>query len=363
MATLETIRVLHVVPALFDDRDGIIAGAERYAFELARHMADEVPTRLVTFGACERHERIGNLAVRVIGNPWHVRGQRANPISMSIFSELLKADVVHCHQQHILASSFAAAFCRLTRRRVFVTDLGGGGFDVSAYVSTDSWYDGHLHLSEYSRSLYGHSEKHFAHVILGGVDLEKFSPDESVARNGSALFVGRLLPHKGVDQLINAIPAGMELQLIGHEFDEAYLKDLHRLSADKRVSFRHDCDDSDLVDAYRHATCVVLPSVYRTIYGTETRIPELLGQTLLEGMACATPVICTNVASMPEIVENGVSGFVVPPNDPAALRERICWLRDHPLEAAAMGREGRRRVLDKFTWPQVVQRCLEIYRS
>jgi hypothetical protein len=73
-----------------------------------------------------------------------VRGQRANPISLSIFSELLKAGVVHCHQQHMLASSFAAAFCRLTRRRVFVTDLGGGGFDVSAYVSTDSWYHGHL---------------------------------------------------------------------------------------------------------------------------------------------------------------------------------------------------------------------------
>ena len=356
-------RVVHIVAALFGVNGGVVGGAERYALELARYMADEVPTRLVTFGARERHERIGNLAVRVIGNPWHVRGQRANPISLSIFPELLKADVVHCHQQHMLASSFAAAFCRLTRRRVFVTDLGGGGFDVSAYVSTDSWYHGHLHLSEYSRRLYGHSEKHFAHVILGGVDVEKFSPGESAARNGSALFVGRLLPHKGVDQLINAIPAGMELQLIGHEFDEAYLKDLHQLSADKRVSFRHDCDDSELVDAYRHATCVVLPSVYRTIYGSETRVPELLGQTLLEGMACATPVICTNVASMPEIVENGVSGFVVPPNDPAALRERICWLRAHPVEAAAMGREGRRRVLDKFTWPQVVQRCLEIYRS
>lgn len=75
MATPETIRVLHIVPALFDDRDGTIGGGERYAFELVRHMADEVPTRLVTFGARERHEQIGNLAVRVIGNPWHVRGR------------------------------------------------------------------------------------------------------------------------------------------------------------------------------------------------------------------------------------------------------------------------------------------------
>ena len=95
------------------------------------------------------------------------------------------------------------------------------------------------------------------------------------------------------------------------------------------------------------------------IYG---HLPLLVDRLWLD-LAGATPVICTNVASMPEIVENGVSGFVVPPNDPAALRERICWLRDHPVEAAAMGREGRRRVLDKFPWPQVVQRCIEIYRS
>ncbi len=105
----------------------------------------------------------------------------------------------------------------------------------------------------------------------------------------------------------------------------------------------------------------MLPSVYRTIYGEETRVPELLGQTLLEGMACGRPAICTRVASMPEIVEDGVSGFIVPPNDPAALADRIGWLRDHPAEAAAMGTAARRRVLEKFTWADVVRRCLRVY--
>ena len=69
----------------------------------------------------------------------------------------------------------------------------------------------------------------------------------------------------------------------------------------------------------------------------------------------------TRVASMPEIVEDGVTGFIVPPNDPAALREKICWLREHPAAGAAMGRRARERVLDKFTWPRVVDRCLAIY--
>ena len=92
-------------------------------------------------------------------------------------------------------------------------------------------------------------------------------------------------------------------------------------------------------------------------------MPELLGQTLLEGMACGGPVICTRVASMPEIVEDGVCGFIVPPNDPAAIADRIAWLRDHPAQAAAMGTAARRRVLDKFTWPQVVRRCLDHYAA
>ena len=114
-------KVLHIVPALFDAGDGLIGGGERYAFELARHMAEEVPTRLVTFGDRERRETSGRLEVRVIGNSWYVRGQRTNPLSLSLIGEVRNAGVVHCHQQHVIASSLAAAVCRLTGCRVFVS--------------------------------------------------------------------------------------------------------------------------------------------------------------------------------------------------------------------------------------------------
>jgi glycosyltransferase involved in cell wall biosynthesis len=97
------------------------------------------------------------------------------------------------------------------------------------------------------------------------------------------------------------------------------------------------------------------------MYGDETAVPELLGQTLLEGMACARPVIATNVASLPEVVVQGETGFLVNPNDPEALRERILWLLDHPRESAAMGAAGRRRVVEHFTWPAVVRRCFAAY--
>lgn len=360
---LHATRVVHLIPAPFNAKEGIVGGAERYAYELARHMASHVPTALVTFGPKERSERHGQLDVRMIGRPWYVRGQRSNPFSLGLFSALRHATVVHCHQQHVIASTAASVYARATGRRVFVTDLGGGGLDVSAYWSTDNWYHGHLHISEYSKAVFGHEKYSRAHVIGGGVDTELFLPGPVEEKSDNVLFVGRLLPHKGINYLIEALPEGLALEVIGHPGDERYMTELSSLASGKNVTFRHDLDDASLLQAYRRAMCVVLPSVYRTLYGQETKVPELLGQTLLEGMACGLPTICTDVASMPEIVQHEVTGFVVPPNDPAALAERLRWFRSHPKEAQAMGAAGRKRVLAHFTWQNVVQRCLAIYAA
>jgi glycosyltransferase involved in cell wall biosynthesis len=354
------MKVVHIVPAPFGPR-GVVGGAERYALELARQMADRVPTTLVTFGETPGEEQVGALRVRTVGNPWLVRGQRTNPFSLDVFREMRGADVVHCHQHHVLMSSAAAAWCRLTGKRVFVSNLGGGGWDVSAYVSTDAWFHGHLHLSEYSRRIHGHGDLARARVVGGGVDTQKFSPNSLVPRNGGALFVGRLLPHKGVSDLIRGLPGDVPLTVIGPVPDPATKERLAALARGKAVTFLHGLDDDALVREYCRAMCVVLPSVYRTDEGYETLVPELLGQTLLEGMACGAPVICTDVASMPEIVEQGVTGFVVPPNDPAGLGERLSWLRANPTEASIMGLAGRRRVLARFTWKGVVNRCLDAY--
>ena len=355
-------RVLHVVPALFG-ASGIVGGAERYALELARHMADRVPTRLVSFGPSDASSREGNLDVRVFGGAWHVRGQRTNPFTLAIVPEILRADVVHCHQHHILMSSAAAAVCRMTGRRVFATDLGGGGWDVSAYVSTDRWFDAHLHISEYSRHISQHDNRAWARVILGGVDTAKFSPEPAALRTNRALFVGRLLPHKGIADLIAALPDAIALDIVGPLNATGAVESLKSQAGGKAIVFHHGLDDAAVVDKYRRALCLVLPSVYRTADGQHTDVPELLGQTLLEAMACATPVICTRVASMPEIVEDGVSGFVVAPGDSRELRSRLEWLAAHPVEAAAMGAAGRARVLARFQWPDVVERCLDAYRS
>jgi len=357
------MQIVHTVPALFSADGGILGGAERYAMELARHMADRTPTTLISFGDNDREETVGRLRIKIFGGAWHVRGLLSNPFSWRALAAMRGADIIHCHQRHILTSSMSALLGRLTGKRIFVSDLGGGGWDISRYVSTERWFHGHLHISEYSRRISKQEGVPWARVIMGGVDVEKFSPDRVVPRTSAALFVGRILPHKGVDDLVQGLPEGMRLNIVGQPYNPRFFQDLQKMAAGKDVVFYHDSTDLELVQAYRSALCVVLPSVYRTMYGDTTSIPELLGQTLLEGMACGTPAICTDVASMPEVVENEVTGFVVPPNHPEALGGKLAWLRDHPDEAAAMGRAARKRVVELFSWPAVVDRCLKAYQE
>jgi glycosyltransferase involved in cell wall biosynthesis len=323
-------------------------------------MAEVVPTRLVTFADRASRERIGRLEVIALGHPWHVRGQRQNPIHPGLIRQVAWATTVHCHQRYILTSTLTAGLCRLTGRRVFVTDHGGGGWDPFRRLALDPFH-GWLHQSEYAKRINGHEQTANASVIYGGVDLERFSPDPTVAAEPLVVFVGRLLPHKGVNDLVEALPEGLTLELIGRPYDERFLADLKRLAVGKRVLFRHDCDDAEVVRAYRRARCVVLPSTYRSMYGDETLVPELLGQTLLEGMACGTAALCTAVGSMPEVVEDSVTGFVVPPNDPIALGKKLEYLRDHPDTARKMGAAARARVTRLFSWEKVVERCLEEY--
>jgi glycosyltransferase involved in cell wall biosynthesis len=347
------------VPAPFG-RGGVYGGAERYAFELARHMSEHMPTTLLCFGDHEETTYVRDLRVRVAGRTWYVRGNRTNPVSPALLQELLAADVIHCHQQHVVASSIAAAVGATMRKPVFVSDLGGGAWDISAYLSTDSWYSGHLHISEFSRKAFGHDSLDSARVILGGVDAERFSPLTSVERD-TILYVGRILPHKGIEQLVDAATAEMRVEIIGRVGNEEYVKELRRRATTKNVVIRHDCDDDDIIAAYRRALCVVLLSKHRTIYGDYSLVPELLGQTLLEGMACGAPAICTRVASMPEIIRDGVDGYVVDPDNVDELRERLVGLcRSAPL-VSAMGSAARARVLDKFTWRAVIDRCLLAY--
>ena len=175
-------RVVHITPALFG-HDGVFGGAERYSYELARNMAPLTPTTLVSFGATPRTwVTAEGLRVRVFGPAWHVRGQRFNPMHVDLVRAVAGADVVHCHQPHTIASEAAAILARASGRRVFASDLGGGGWSLSSRINTDRWFHGHLHISAYSRRIAGHESWPRAHVIYGGVDTTLFSPDATTAK-------------------------------------------------------------------------------------------------------------------------------------------------------------------------------------
>jgi glycosyltransferase involved in cell wall biosynthesis len=183
------------------------------------------------------------------------------------------------------------------------------------------------------------------------------------------LFVGRLTPHKGVDVLIRALPPDARLTVIGSEGHDSrppernYPELLRSLAIGRRVEFRGAVDDDELARRYRTAAVVVVPSVERTWYGRRIAVSELLGLVALEAMASGTPVIASRVGGLPEIVEEGVTGYLVPPGDVPALRARITAVLAEPAGAARLGENGRRRVLSELTWDRCAERCLAAYRE
>jgi glycosyltransferase involved in cell wall biosynthesis len=106
----------------------------------------------------------------------------------------------------------------------------------------------------------------------------------------------------------------------------------------------------DLIVWYRRAALVVMPSYYETF-----------GISCLEAMAFGLPVVATRAGGLPEVVEDGVTGVLVPPGDAQALAEAILELLRRPELRHRMGQAGRRRVLERFTADEVVRQTLRVY--
>jgi glycosyltransferase involved in cell wall biosynthesis len=119
--------------------------------------------------------------------------------------------------------------------------------------------------------------------------------------------------------------------------------------------------DAELPVLYRSAQVFVLPSVEQTCYGKHVAVSELLGLSLLEAMASGTPVIASAVGGVPEIVRDGLTGFLVSPGDVGALRDRLSMLLGDPALAHRLGANARTHVLERFTWERVAERCLQAY--
>jgi glycosyltransferase involved in cell wall biosynthesis len=198
-------------------------------------------------------------------------------------------------------------------------------------------------------------------LVKGGVDADHFHPPETPPTRDRVLFVGRLLPHKGIDQLIAALPTDLPLTVCGRAYHADYFAVLRRLAEGKRVEFRTDATDDETRDLYRRAWATVLPSVYRDYYGHSHVQPELMGFTLLESMACGTPAICSRVGGMPEFVRHGRTGFVF--DELSELTGYLRALASDPMLTDRMGKEARRVVEREFDRRVCGSKLVALYRE
>jgi len=171
------------------------------------------------------------------------------------------------------------------------------------------------------------------------------------------LYVGKLRYYKGIEYLIRAMKGiDARLIIIGEGQLEKDLQELSvNLNVENKITFLPHMDDKELLSFYHACDIFVLPSVERS---------EAFGIVQLEAMACAKPVVSTNLPTgVPFVNVHNKTGFVVPPRDSDALAEAINILLTHPKLRLEFGEFAQRRVEKEFTNEVVVDRILKIYRE
>lgn len=194
-------------------------------------------------------------------------------------------------------------------------------------------------------------------VVPNGVNLKTFnSGGEWAADNEYMLFVGRLVPQKGVVLLLRALSVVLRrcpdanLVVAGDGEMELLLKRITRyLGIPHRVSFVSWRTGEELVDLYRQAQFVVIPSYY-----------EPFGIVALEAMACGRPVIASCTGGLDEIIEDGVNGYLVPVADHLKFAQRMVTLIQDPARRETMGEAARLRAAE-FSWVNTGAQTLSLY--
>lgn len=321
-------------------------------------MRDRVPTRLVAFGGPPTTADAAGFPIEVARTWRRLRGRETDAIGPGFIPALLWADVIHCHQARTGLTALATFLARPLGKRVFVTDHGGGGVGWLRRARLGRWVHAHLAQSRFVVDTLPYMGRRTS-IIHAGVDPQVFAPSEAKAR-GEVAFVGRLLPHKGVEHAIQALPDDARLAVYGRPSDPAYAAFLRRKAEGRAVTFHENADDRELVQALSRACVAVMPSVFEDYRGRQQHLPELLGLAALEAMACGTAVVVSQAGGLPEVVQPSY-GAVAPPGDAAALRAALAPFTSDPGHAAACGALARERVLRDFTWGAVADRCLAAY--
>lgn len=213
-------------------------------------------------------------------------------------------------------------------------------------------------------------QKNF-HVTYCGVDPSLFRFDEKSSKETRdkyklsgdpvILFVGRIVPEKGVHLLLEAyrtvkkkVP-NAKLLLVGPIQTYRHINYASNIikACKNGIRFLGSVSHRELVSIFCAADLFVNPVL----------IPEAFGMVNVEAMACEKPVVATQIGAIPEVVENGKTGMLVPPGKTAALAEAILRIIKDQSLAEEMGNAGRVKVLRHFTWEKVTERTLEAYKK
>jgi phosphatidylinositol alpha-1,6-mannosyltransferase len=218
------------------------------------------------------------------------------------------------------------------------------------------------YCAEVARREYGVPADRIA-VVPESIDLEAWDDQFARAprrprRGPVVLSVARMYPRKRLGDLLRAgvalkdrIP-NAQIRIVGRGPEWDSLGRLHRdLGLGESVRLLGDVSREQLAEEYVNADLFCLPSVQ-----------EGFGIVFLEAMAAGLPVVACRAAAIPEVVADGTTGVLTPPQDPAALAKTLEDLLRNPGRAARLGAEGRRRV-EGFTPRHVAERFLDAVRS
>jgi starch synthase len=381
----------------------VYGGAGVHVEYLARELAKLIDVEVHAWGA----DRAGAQPPVHAYRAWDALGGeapelaalRAMSIDLAMAAGTRGADVVHSHTWYAnLAGHLSglvhdvphvATVHSLEPLRPWKAEQLGGGYALSGWCEKTALEaaDAVIAVSEGMRrdvlECYPALDPGRVQVVYNGVDADEYAPDadtEVLERHGvdparpSVVFVGRITRQKGVAHLLRAaLEIDPEAQLVlaagapdTPEIAAEVTERMERVRAERgnMVWLQEMLPKPEVIQLLSHATMFVCPSIY-----------EPLGIVNLEAMACEAAVVASAVGGIVEVVEDGTTGLLVPfepvadgtqePADPEGFATDFATAVNALLadraRADAMGRAGRRRVVERFSWPAIAQETVGVY--
>ena len=303
------LRILHATPCYFDPAS-LIGGGERYVDNVCKAVRAAVALggpaascAVLSFGPEARGSQTwqggaGDTHTILAGRP----DAPASFDTAAIARLMAAADIVHVHQCLTVTGLFLASQARLRGCRVVGSDHGGGEMPfVQAHTRLLAVYD---RIQTYS-AFGGTAFVPFSvpvERILGPVDDDAFGLAPPGPRDpGLVLSIGRILPHKGFETIIDALPPGLRLVIAGRNYDPGYRRLLEDRARGKAVTFADGLDDPALRALIASAGLYVQTSTHFTAAGSVALKPELLGLAPLECLATGMPAIVSRAGALAEL--------------------------------------------------------------